>query len=250
VGDQRRRICSVEAYLYTSKHTERTMETLNSGQKQQLARYLEGRRIDTTGTLNVAWFGRSSFASKDRIKRLCRGDAEGRNYTAYDPSNHWWGTKSLAIVPRLIDSGIWTPVGISEDLINALHTEATRRTRDGQEAREATPQGDRECVDAESCQKRLRTDPSIPTGSRVSSNARWIAHTFHRACPVCESTPIVQFLDCSCMDEDCASWELCETCNCIHNPSKLKRLDAGAFNDKIDVAQLAVIRHAFLCVCC
>jgi hypothetical protein len=225
------------------------METLDSGQQQQLERYLQGRETDSKGKLKIAWFGRSGYHAKDRVKAICRGDPSGPNYTAYDPENRWWGTKSLAIVPILIDSGLWTPVGISENLISSLHLEATRRSAGEETVVKQENPGDlvaEETLDTPSPPpppKRRKKD--VPDSSYVEH----FVHTFHRQCPMCDTTPIEQFFECSCCDKDCAQWEKCEKCRSIHNPSKLRRLDAGELDENIDTNQKLVIRAGFACMC-
>ena len=226
-----------------------TMENLDSGQQQQLERYLQGRETDSKGKLNIAWFGRSGFHTKDRIKAICRGDLSGPNYTAYDPENRWWGTKSLKLVPKLIDSGLWTPVGISENLVASLHKEATRRSA-GDE-----PVVKQDNSDDAITESTVEAQPQAPYSKRRKPNvsdsshvARFV-HTFHRQCPICDTTPIEQFFECSCCDKDCGHWEKCERCRYVHNPSKVKRLDAGELDENIDMAQKRVIRAGFGCMC-
>ena len=220
------------------------MEMLNGGQKQQLERYISGRETESRGKLKIAWFGRSNYHAKDRVKSICRGDPDGPNYTAYDPENKWWGTKSLAIVPKLIDSGLWTPVGISEDLISYLHMEASRLSREEEASRK-----EEEGVSAE--KDTAESDPPPPKRVKVEEvdRSKMFVYTFYRQCPVCHTIPIEQFFECSCCDVDCHLWERCEICRCIHNPPKLKRLDNGELDEQIDPKQISIIRAGLACMC-
>ena len=66
------------------------------------------------------WWGTSSIRSKDEVKRLCRGQVEGKAATAWDNTNKRWGTHLIENVPILIASGLWKPDGIDGGLADII----------------------------------------------------------------------------------------------------------------------------------
>jgi hypothetical protein len=220
--------------------TERAMEFLNEGEKQMLETYLEGKPYTLrNGQVTVAWFGKSAFAAKEKVKAAASGSANGRSQVAFDGINKWWGTLSLENVPKLIDTNLWVPVGLTQNLIHLLHTEATKRT-----AGDAAHAVDEEATEAEPEQQQPPDAQPFPVNPDRALN-----FVLSRQCPMCPSTPAEQFLDCSCCDEDAAAWEICKECMCIHNPRKLKRLKTGAFDDKLGPGEELVVACGFSCLC-
>tara|TARA_B110000971_G_scaffold217951_1_gene255834 strand:- start:249 stop:902 length:654 start_codon:yes stop_codon:yes gene_type:complete len=217
------------------------MEDLTDGQKEMLGKYIAGRETDRKGQLSKAWYGTTvSFHDKERVKALCKGPNDQSRFLAWDGDNKWWGTRSLSFVPALIDSNRWTPVGISSDLVCALHKEATRMSAFC----------DDNVVKKEDGEEYMDSD-ALPF---VAQTTGWVHRppiVFERVrrCPLCHGTPITQFLDCSCCDCDATAWVLCQACKCIHNPSKLARLNAGNFDEVVSAQAKPIVAAGFKCIC-
>ena len=44
---------------------------------------------------------------------------------------------------------------------------------------------------------------------------------YTRECPACGTKPLEQFMECSCHDDHCRDWTLCQQCNSVWHPQKL-----------------------------
>lgn len=59
-----------------------------------------------------AWFGTSDRRGVALIKELCAENDEGFSRAMWDPDRKLWGTLRLENVKNLIESGLWTPLGL------------------------------------------------------------------------------------------------------------------------------------------
>jgi len=78
---------------------------------------------------NPPYFGRSGFADRERVKKLCGEGGE----RVFDSERKLWGTRNAANLGRLITSRAWTPVGIDPNSTGTL----IRRARERREEQEA-----------------------------------------------------------------------------------------------------------------
>jgi hypothetical protein len=91
------------------------------------------RYLDSPG----GFYGDSEYNHRTTVKGLAAFPNNPRD-RLYDPAKKLWGTKSLKCVRRLIDSGLWYPVGLDigwkaqflsalDERINAVSDEASRK---------------------------------------------------------------------------------------------------------------------------
>ena len=226
------------------------MDTLDSGSKRLVSEYLLGKAIvGRNGRTFQAWFGSSSFASKNSVKELCskpKGTNPKYSSCVFDPETKMWGTRSVACVVQLLDSGLWFPVGLPETLYTPLYVEMRKRAAlerapepeplrvadDPEEEEEPPPKKPKQCA-----------APDLPARHCIFKPIS------NRACPFCKSIVLAQFCECSCCNAAADKWELCEDCGHIHNPTNLKKLDSGTFDDFFDPSQLPLVRSALVCSC-
>jgi hypothetical protein len=75
------------------------------------------------------FYGESSFKDKDEIKRLA-AFAENPRDRLYDPGRKLWGTRSFICVRRLIESGLWYPIGVDRNWKSQFMAELHERIND------------------------------------------------------------------------------------------------------------------------
>ncbi len=78
---------------------------------------------------NPPYFGRSEFADREQVKRLCGEGGE----RVFDSERKLWGTRNPENLGRLVTSRVWTPCGLDASCAGAL----VRRARERREEQEA-----------------------------------------------------------------------------------------------------------------
>lgn len=78
---------------------------------------------------NPPYFGRSGFADRERVKKLCGEGGE----RVFDGERKLWGTRNPDNLGRLITSRAWTPYGLDASCTGTL----IRRARERREEQEA-----------------------------------------------------------------------------------------------------------------
>jgi hypothetical protein len=85
------------------------------------AAFLEGEPVseETKKRRRVSrvWFGASERRDTKLIKPLCCGDDPDKKMTAFCPLREMMGTHALAQVPKLLATGLWTPVGFTDAMV-------------------------------------------------------------------------------------------------------------------------------------
>lgn len=105
--------------------SEKMYNSLSVVQKTCVDAFIEGEEANEESKkfrrwVKRVWWGTSSIRNKDEVKRLCRGQIEGKAATAWDQENKRWGTHLIENVPILIASGLWRPDGIDGALADVI----------------------------------------------------------------------------------------------------------------------------------
>jgi len=136
--------------------------------------YLEGELLSDEAkgfrkwAKNV-WWGTSNKWDREVVKRLCRGDVEGRAATAWDNENKRWGTYDLANVAPLIASGLWIPYGIDRSLANDIAKKSIRIIAEKKTAADKKAAANQEVV-SEGKKKRAASSKKEVDNNRLSEN--------------------------------------------------------------------------------
>lgn len=200
---------------------------LSAAQQKSIERFIDGEsaseetRTKRNWITNV-WWGTSAFSCRAEVKQMCRGTIDGRAATAWDSVNKLWGTHSLENVHILITSGLWKPYGIDPNLSNAIADKIASLLADKNDH----------------ANKRQKTE-KISEGGVVKMHTRAqeftmldaCINTTHRKrtqkitkvfkCPLCLFTPLEQFLECECGDEEARRWRMCVACDVVCHPTKI-----------------------------
>lgn len=82
---------------------------------------------------NPPYFGRSGFADRERVKKLCGEGGE----RVFDGERKLWGTRNPENLGRLVTSRVWTPCGLDPSCAGALVRRARERREEAEAAKAA-----------------------------------------------------------------------------------------------------------------
>ena len=82
---------------------------------------------------NPPYFGRSEFADRERVKKLCGEGGE----RVFDSERKLWGTRNPDNLGRLITSRAWTPYGLDPSCTGTLIRRARERREEAEAAKAA-----------------------------------------------------------------------------------------------------------------
>ena len=112
--------------------------------------------------------GRSAFADKDLVKKLC-----GDGARVFNKERKMWGTTNHEALIHLMSSHRWTPYGIPEEWYARLRELATERTEALHRKTEATNMVKREAATTVSHEEAARIAAERERGQRAAMLREW-----------------------------------------------------------------------------
>ena len=138
----------------------------------------------------VAWYGTSDRRNFAIIKELCAENDEGFSRTMWDNERKLWGTLRIENVKNLIESGMWTPIGLPQsknpvvlrrvkEIINAKNAQVQKkRDLEDQKAAEVVAKRNADAIEKE--MHRRKKHDLMFTFSESDANEAWSKYGLRR----------------------------------------------------------------------